>query len=644
VLPPAEARKIAAGEVVDRPAALVREFLDNAIDAGSAKIEVVIEEGGIRRTEVIDDGSGMGKEDLALCWYTHATSKIRSLDDLATAETLGFRGEALAAAMAVARLEILTSTDGREAWLLEVGPGEENARITQSRRVKGTSIRALGLFDAIPARKRFLKREGAEGGLCKQAFIDKALAFPALSFRFVQDGQLKCFLPPTASFKERYAQALLKNTEAPFLHEINAQGQGFSAVLVVGGPELYRGDRRQQYVFANGRRIQDYSLLQALEYGVQGWFPNGTHPVGAIYIDIDPSLADFNIHPAKREARFRDPGAIHHAVSSALIDFSRRSFIAGTASSDSARNSGRAEYGTDDDSRNSGEFDGLFTRDPGGNAEYGGVGSGGTRRNEPHSGGMGHGGVSGPLAMEALLEAPPEFAPLPRRDTRDALSIYSADAPDQDEYPSAVSDRVPPSYGEDAKPGDAPGEPQSVERPGGIRYVGRLFGLFILIERGEKLYLIDQHAAHERLLYNRFLSRPIPRQELLVPIPFTTEGAADDQFLESRLADLARLGIVIRAEDGEWHIEALPVDWRLSDSETIQEILELKNAGENIAERWAATLSCHGAIKDGDYLDEGSALALAEEALALPIPRCPHGRPIWVEIRREDLLRSVRRV
>jgi DNA mismatch repair protein MutL len=234
-------------------------------------------------------------------------------------------------------------------------------------------------------------------------------------------------------------------------------------------------------------------------------------------------------------------------------------------------------------------------------------------------------------------------------------SAYNAD---QDGYASAVSDRAPPPYGEDAGPGGhrspfdtgidgalrIEGAPHPAEGPGGIRYVGRLFGLFILIERGEKLYLIDQHAAHERLLYNRFLSRPIPRQELLVPIPFTTEGVEDDQFLESRLADLAKLGIVIRAEDGEWHIEALPVDWRLSDTETIEEILGLKTAGENITERWAATLACHGAIRDGDYLDEGSALALAEEALALPIPRCPHGRPIWVELRREDLLRTVRRI
>ncbi|MDR1445398.1 MAG: DNA mismatch repair endonuclease MutL, partial [Treponema sp.] len=205
VLPPEEARKIAAGEVIDRPAALIREFIDNAIDAGGTEIEVSIEGGGARRAEVTDNGEGMDREDLAACWLTHATSKIRSLKDLDTACSLGFRGEALAAAAAVAGLEILSSTGGREAWQLSVGPGGNTPVINQSMRTKGTSVRAIGLFDSIPARKRFLKREGTEANLCKQAFLDKAAAFPGITFRFYQEGRLVCFLPAAASLKERFA-------------------------------------------------------------------------------------------------------------------------------------------------------------------------------------------------------------------------------------------------------------------------------------------------------------------------------------------------------------------------------------------------------------------------------------------------------
>ncbi|MDR0377980.1 MAG: DNA mismatch repair endonuclease MutL [Spirochaetaceae bacterium] len=592
ILPPEEARKIAAGEVIDRPAALVREFIDNAIDAGGSLVETFIDGGGVRRVEVADNGNGMGKEDVKLCWRAHATSKIRTMEDLNSAETLGFRGEALAAAAAVSRLEILSSVDGREAWRLETGPGDTmEPRLTQISRVKGTSVRSLNLFDAIPVRRRFLKREGSEAGLCKQIFLDKALAFPALTFRFVQDGCLKVFLPGASSFKERYAQALLDRNEGRFLHEISAGGQGFSVIIVAGGPELYRLDRRQQYVFANGRRIQDFSLIQALEYGLHGWFPNGAHPIGAVYLDVDPSRADFNIHPAKREARFRDAGSIHHTITTALHNFSRRRNIA--VSVQSRVSEGNLSFAPED-----GDLEkGPYWSYPGGQA-------------------------SGPAAMKTLLDKPPAFAPLPGRGWDQDAWLYEK----------------APSYGENVPPGAESGGKSS-----GARIVGRLFHLFILVEWKDRLFIIDQHAAHERILYDRLTGGPIPRQELLAPIPFSTESDEDDEFLTLRREELAKLGVIIVREDRDWTIEALPSGWRLPDAETVRSILDLRTAGENMAERWAATLACHGAIKDGDYLDDVSALALAKEALKLKIPRCPHGRPVWFELSRDDLFRAVRR-
>ena len=575
VLPPEEARRIAAGEVIDRPAALIREFLDNAIDAGALCIEVAIEGGGSKKAEVSDDGGGMCREDLEICWLTHATSKISSLDDLCTSETLGFRGEALAAAAAVARLEIISSAGG-EAWRLEVGPGEANPPcLERASRTRGSTVRALNLYDTIPARKRFLKREGSEAAQCRQVFIEKALAFPWIAFRFTQDGRPKDFFPVAASKKERFAAALLDERESSFLHEIHIPGDGFSADVVIGGPELYRGDRRMMYVFANGRRIQDYSLLTALEYGTQGWFPNGTHPIGAVFIDIDPALADFNIHPAKREARFRDSGAIHHAVHTGLGNFCRSHSI--------------------------------------------------------HAGSQAAGGFHSPpregatLAMEALLGNTPAFA-LPGQQFTSKAGTTVA----YNEIGSAGT----PGFASDSAQNQAYGE---------VRYVGRAFGLFIIVERGDRLYLIDQHAAHERLLYNHVLSGQMPRQELLIPISFTTESREDDSFLESKRGDLARLSVVIERDGEGWRIDALPAGWRLGDAETVREVLNLRNASEGVAERWAATVCCHQALRDGDYLDDQSALALAQDALALPDPRCPHGRPVWTEISREALYKAVRR-
>ncbi|MDR0525824.1 MAG: DNA mismatch repair endonuclease MutL [Spirochaetaceae bacterium] len=557
LLPPEEAKKIAAGEVIDRPSALVREFIDNAIDAQSSLIEVNIENGGIRKIEVIDDGAGMDYEDLSICWQTHATSKIRSMQDLNVADTLGFRGEALAAAAMVSRLEILSSPDGREAWRLQIGPGDHaQPRIEQTRRIKGTSVRALDIFDAIPVRKRFLKRDWSEAHQCRLMFLDKALAFPRIGFRFSQDGKLKTYLPPTSSRKERFSAALLSRREDYFLYEINAAGDGFTVAAVLGGPELSRSDRRHQYLFTNGRRIQDFSLLQAMEYGVQGWFPNNTHPIGAIYIDINPAKADFNIHPAKREVRFADSGAIHHAITQTIRAFVRHKNLA------------------------------------------------------------------------------PEQPPPPAN--------FVFEEPKQPKAPSQI-----PIEKEEKKTSflaEAALEDSSKEQTeAGLKYTGRAFDLFILVEKDARLFLIDQHAAHERLLYDEFLTKPIPQQDLLVSIPFSTESDAEDQFLENRREELARLGIRIQGRNGSWRIDALPESWRLGDAETVREILNLKNANENIAEHWAATLSCHNAIKDGEYLDEAAALRLAKAVLELPAPRCPHGRPLWFEIRREDLFKAVKR-
>ncbi|MDR0475908.1 MAG: DNA mismatch repair endonuclease MutL [Treponema sp.] len=578
VLSPDEARKIAAGEVIDRPAALVREFLDNAIDSGAARIEVSIEGGGVAKTEVSDDGSGMGRDDLEICWLAHATSKIRSLDDLKTAETLGFRGEALAAAAAVSRLEIVSCAGNGvfpEAWKLTVGPGEKHPpRTEQTNRTRGTSVRSLGLFDAIPARKRFLKTAGSEANLCKTVFNDKALVFPNIEFRFVQDGKLKILLQPVSSFKERFVQLYFFNEEEKFIHEIAAKGQGYSVVIVIGGPEIYRSDRRQQLIFANGRRIQDYSLMQALEYGSQSWFPNGTHPAGAVFLNIDPALADFNIHPAKREARFADSASIHQSISSTLINFCRSAFMSGRI----------------------GERFTVLSNDEASSDNNSPVRS------------------SGSLAFDVMEAA--EKAPVY---SHNAAEI-SAEFRDETTFRRNIS-----SYG-------------------AVCYLGRIFGLFILVQKEDRLYIIDQHAAHERILFDRFLSGPVPRQELLVAIPLDTESEEDNSFLRNRRDELAQLGIVITEEDGSWRIEALPQGWHLADAETVQEILSLKNAGKNLAERWAATLSCRRAVKDGDYLDPDTALMLAEEALALPVRRCPHGRPILFEISREELLKAVRRL
>jgi DNA mismatch repair protein MutL len=300
-------------------------------------------------------------------------------------------------------------------------------------------------------------------------------------------------------------------------------------------------------------------------------------------VDIDPALADFNIHPAKREARFRDPGALHHAITSGLRDFCRHVNLNTEAQPERASQC-----------------------DP---------------QCAPQRGMT--------LAMEALFDN----SPAPVIDHGGNVSnlennIYDNKINNIDYLRTVIS---PSAAAEPA--------PKYSE----LRYVGRAFGFFILAEYGDRLFVIDQHAAHERLLYHHFLSGPIPRQELLIPIVSTAETSQDAHPLATKKEELAKLAIVIEQDGDGWRIDALPQGWHMGDAETVREILALRTAHENIAERWAATLCCHQAVRDGDYLDDATALALAEEALALPIPRCPHGRPIWTEITRDALCRAVRR-
>ena len=314
LLNPEVARKIAAGEVIDRPNAIVRELMDNAIDSGANKITVEIASGGIEKIRIVDDGCGMTKEDLQTCAKPHATSKISTETDLLNLTTLGFRGEALASISSVCRLSI---TSG--GYKMRSSITEDNI-VEPTTPTEGTIVQAEGLFENFPARRVFLKRPSAEGTMCKNTFIEKTLPCPEKAFRFVSDGEIKLDLAPNQSLKERFVKAMELKEDISLFNEISASAIGqnpdWNFRLIIGEPSVFRSSKKDIYVFVNGRKITEYSLVQAIEYGCQGYFPNGTFPVAAVFVNINPSLVDFNIHPAKKEARFKDISDLHHGISS----------------------------------------------------------------------------------------------------------------------------------------------------------------------------------------------------------------------------------------------------------------------------------------------------------------------------------------
>jgi DNA mismatch repair protein MutL len=588
------ARKIAAGEVIDRPNAIIRELLDNAVDAGATSITVEIDGGGIDRIRVVDNGGGMTKADLENAAQPHATSKIAEEADLLNISTLGFRGEALASIAAVSRLTITSARGdtaghaGEAAWELHAGLTGHTlapANLASAYFAPGTIVRAEALFENIPARRYFLKRPASEGALCRQTFVEKAFPRTDIAFKLVMDGKQKLNLPVGQNLAERFVSALEPDIDPRLLYEIHVEdterlgGESrWKGTILIGEPSVFRADKKYLFVYVNGHRITEFALLQAMEYGAQGYFPNGTHPVAALFLDVNPGLVDFNIHPAKREARFRDLPPIHHAVSSAVRSFFKQQNLAEQLRQTQAASGSGDSY----------------------------------RPPDSH-----------------------EFA-LPKSDYRQPVRTSN--------YTGGYS--YSPSTAAKLAELASVAESESIymEKGHDFKYRGTVFGVFLLVEKGDSLYMIDQHAAHERILYNRFIAQAGEQQALLIPYVLETQEPQDDAYLESVLGALKQAGFdAENCGDGRWEFSSVPLRWQGSEADLRQDLLEKRLEPAEIVTALAAMTACRAAIKEGAALDDAAAIDIIEDAFALETPRCPHGRPLWFAISRDELYRRVRR-
>jgi DNA mismatch repair protein MutL len=548
-------RKIAAGEVIDRPLSIVRELLDNSLDAGAASIDVHLEAGGIGRVRVVDDGAGMDPDDLARSWLPHATSKIETEADLLRVTSLGFRGEALSSMAVACRLEIVSCPAGGVPHRLVARAGRQELLEPCEGR-PGTVVDVTELFHNYPARRKFLRSPSAEAGLCRSVLLDRASAFPGVSFRLFADGALRLSLP-NADPVQRLARC--HGLEPAMLGTAEARGEGFTVRIVAASPDGRRTDRRMLQAFVNNRRVQEFALIQAVEFGFQGFLPGGYHPVAFVFVDIDPSLVDFNIHPAKKEVRFRTLPEVHRAVVSAA-----RMFLAGLASTTVVRDVPADAHRRDD-------------------------------------------------RQEALSFAPRPHLPMP--------------APAAAAYP--LPDRAP------APP------PQGAS---GIRYLGQAFGVFIVCELPDRLLLLDQHAAHERIIFERLRGQPLPVQELLFPLAFDA-SADEDARLAERGSRLTGLGIVVRRSGARtWEVTGLsPALTPLPADGLVEALRQVCGAESEWRDAVLRTAACRLALKEGDPVDPVTAVELVRAALELDPPRCPHGRPLWHEIPRDRLYQLVDR-
>ncbi len=664
------ARKIAAGEVIDRPASIVRELLDNAVDSGATEINVEIEGGGIDKIRVQDNGCGMSREDLAVAAHPHATSKISSDTDLLNLTTLGFRGEALASIAAVARLTISSGE-----WKMHCSITEDHI-IEPRSPIAGTVVSSENLFENFPARRQFLKRPASETKMCRQTFLEKALPRPDIAFRLSVDGQLRNDFRAGQSLRERFYEALGNQQSPDLFYEIKGSGSGFSFSLVVGDPCVARQDRKDIYIYVNGRRIAEYSLVQAIEYGTQGYFPNGTHPAAALFAQVQPDMVDFNIHPAKKEARFKDIAGLHHGVSSALREFFRalsvrqmKSGLDGTEeerqnafsfSQESFERPKSAASLSDLADLASGQQIAASER---GNDKYVAAASWATQKFTDAASPL---GTQSPAPQS---DADPKSAGL----SGAAQSWSSGQSPAAQSWPSGAL----PSYG-------AGRAPRIAERPqnlrvaspafsadqqiaasergndkyvaaaswaseqsmgaAGFKYIGRALGTFIIVEKSKALYFVDQHAAHERYLFDKIMDGQTQRQPLLVPEKIELESEADDQYMASIADELKRYGFECeRTGDAQWAFSSFNSLWKGGIIELKKLIFEKRIEPKELIRKIAAMAACRSAVKDGDVIDDAAAVDLVQKAFALPDPHCPHGRPCWTVVTKDKLFELVKR-
>lgn len=632
------ARKIAAGEVIDRPNAIVRELMDNSIDSGAKTITVEISGGGIEKIRIVDDGCGMTKEDLQNCARPHATSKISSEIDLLNLTTLGFRGEALSSIAAVSRLSIISGGWKMRASITEDHILEPQANIT------GTIVQSEGLFENFPARRQFLKRPATEALMCKNTFIEKTLAHPEIAFRFIQDGEIKIDLPQNQSLKERFVMAngFLQYEELFFeiskKSSFSSENCEWSFNVIIGEPAVSRPSKKDIEIFANGRKIQEYSLVQAVEYGCQGFFPNGTYPVAGVFIQIRPDLIDFNIHPAKKEARFYDISDLHHGLSSTIKDFFKKYTYANFSedkSPDEIRSQDFFDIYSDNIENQNGTKNTYtsihYKTSETNNAQlsdfrskYLGIKSQNSQNQSQNS----------YLSRTKLYDI--------------AQQALDAQNPQSDELNQNLEKKEYDSndFQNQFSSGETFEQNQQIKIEEKIKFIGICLGTFLLAEKNNCLYIIDQHAAHERILFDRLMNNQNENanQQLLIPYKIRTESKTQDLQLEKLQSRLSLIGFEIqKIEDGYWEVTSIPERWTGSEFDLKQALFVKHVEPEEIIRSIAAMTACKAAVKDGYILDPITAEKLVKQAFTLEDPHCPHGRPIYTVISREKLFELVKR-
>ncbi len=690
------AELIAAGEVVERPASVVKELLENAIDAGATQIMIAIESGGVRLIEISDNGSGIETEYIGTAFIRHATSKIQQEDDLNRIATLGFRGEALASIASVARVEVLTKTEEDEFACSYCIEGGEELGLEVSARAVGTTIRVRDLFYNTPARMKFLKKDASEGTFVADLVAHVALSHPEISFKFTREGKLQYVTPGDKDLKSA-AYAVLGRDFARDLVSVEDSSEAYHVSGYVSPPKNCRASRSMQYFYINGRYVKNRTMMAALETAYKGTLMHGKFPGCVLSLQMPVDMIDVNVHPAKTEVRFaREKDvfeAVYRAVKGALsqtdsdarlLSFTEKSAAPQKPFSPAQppREMSAAEYRRDilqmpvaqpvqSQPFQAAQAQSVQATIVSADAPIATrVTVNSTSVDAPATGLeaeyyaqiadiVGLTPTFTPTNMnEGVLDITPEGSAQETRVETQVIaeSSVSPDAsyvsyakPDEIAVPEALEAQV---VAEDAAAQTSLYQADAEARVE-LSYVGEAFKTYILAQQGDALYLIDKHAAHERMLYETLIAGygNVASQMLLEAVTVNL-SAAEKQALLEHVNLLESAGLEIDDFGGTTVlVRAVPADIVVNDVENLTVELAAKlvdGAKDALSEKtqWVfSSISCRAAIKAGDRSDASELMHLAERIISGEIPAyCPHGRPCVITLIRKELEKQFGRI
>ena len=609
-LPTLLVNQIAAGEVIERPASVVKELVENAIDAGATRIDVVLEQGGTALVRVTDDGDGIPRDELPLAVAPHATSKIATAADLDAIATMGFRGEALASIASVSRFTIRSRTRDEDAAAILEGEGGTFAETRPASGAPGTSITVSAIFFNTPARRKFLKTTGTETSRCLDVVRRIALAHPDIGWNVTVDGRVRIDLPPGQS-PERRAIAVLGAELEPELLPVGGEEGGVRVWGLAGTPDVARPTSRHQHLYLNGRAIQDRTVIHAVREAYRGLVDPGRHPTIVLFLEIDPAAVDVNVHPAKAEVRFRDQSVVHAAVRHTVRDALRAADLMPAVDL-------RAPGGLAVPRPESSPAFGAG-RAP----SYGGGGGA--------SPGRSSGAAPGPAAAPARGGG--EF-------------VYQ-------EVKAALADTAPGDLERMlGAPASATPEPAPVVH---VRTdVLQVHSSFIVTQDEQGIVIIDQHALHERVMFEKLKARmtsgPFESQRLLMPATVPVDSAQMEA-LDALAPLLERLGIdaapIGPHSVGVHAFTSLLFERGVDPVDFMGDLLSFGARTEGRLDEEAALhevldmMACKAAVKAGDSLEPREiAELLAMRETIERSSNCPHGRPTSLRLTLRDLERQ----